>query len=777
MSEVFTCIGRGHGAPTLPVTRKEWEELRNEPWLDKMCKRILQGDERLKAKLPVWTPGCAEFKDNHRSMADALKPLPRLMLDFDEKGHSAEILKKALELQEQGKWEILLVEESVRKGTHVLITLPKGMTPQEAQTLFSKDVGFQADPALKDVASRCIYMVPAANTLYVSEKLFDFRHGLHGLHGTRPLPNEASGHNDDTEICDMLLNESKNKSASSNQPKATEAQENENPCNPWNPCLKMYPQTYNGIPYTQIVETLEEQMGGKPEHGSRNNFIFSMACHLRYICNDDADWIASILPTYGEASEKWMASIRSACARNQAKVMPRIMLRTLSVCKKMLRYTQDESQGDAQASASNVSAPPEMPANLPPLIELLTSKVPAPMKPAVANAVFPPLGAHLKRVSFRYVDNTLREATFMCCLLAKMSSGKSAVNKPIEFILADIVERDEENRRREQAWKDSINQKGANKEKPKRPEDLCIQVLVSDMTNAAFVQRLSDANGKFLYTNLEELELMNQLKTSNRANQVSQIIRLAFDCGLYGQERVGTSSVTARVKVRWNWNASSTIQRGCQFFRNALSDGTLSRINFCSIEPQNNGEIPVYGTYDDAFAEALKPYIDHLNEATGLVECKEAEELARQLLKENAETALLSDDEVYESLSYRANVIAYLKAMTLYVANGCVWDKRFEDFIRWSERYDLYYKLRFFGESMKVEMEKENWVNQRGPQNMLCLLPERFTTADAVEVRRQLGKDSNVKPMLKTWVHRGYICKDECTGEFYKTKKHPDSRS
>lgn len=518
-------------------------------------------------------------------------------------------------------------------------------------------------------------------------------------------------------------------------------------------------------------------MGGKPEHGSRNNFIFSMACHLRYICNDDANWIVSILPTYGEASEKWMASIRSACARNQAKVMPRIMLRTLSVCKKMLRYTQDESQGDAQASASNVSAPPEMPADLPPLIELLTSKVPAPMKPAVANAVFPPLGAHLKRVSFRYVDNTLREATFMCCLLAKMSSGKSAVNKPIEFILADIVERDEENRRREQAWKDSINQKGANKEKPKRPEDLCIQVLVSDMTNAAFVQRLSDANGKFLYTNLEELELMNQLKTSNRANQVSQIIRLAFDCGLYGQERVGTSSVTARVKVRWNWNASSTIQRGCQFFRNALSDGTLSRINFCSIEPQNNGEIPVYGTYDDAFAEALKPYIDHLNEATGLVECKEAEELARQLLKENAETALLSDDEVYESLSYRANVIAYLKAMTLYVANGCVWDKRFEDFIRWSERYDLYYKLRFFGESMKVEMEKENWVNQRGPQNMLCLLPERFTTADAVEVRRQLGKDSNVKPMLKTWVHRGYICKDECTGEFYKTKKHPDRRS
>ena len=746
MNEVFTCIGRGHGAPTLPATRKEWEELRNEPWLDKMCKRILQGDERLKAKLPVWTPGCKEFKDNHRSMADALKPLPRLMLDFDEKGHSAEILKKALELQEQGKWEILLVEESVRKGTHVLISLPKGMSPQEAQTLFSKDVGFMADPALKDVASRCIYMVPAANTLYVNDALFAPAEALDEPFPTcHPEERSDEGAEDKTS----------------------------------------YPETYEGIPYPKIVETLEEQMGGRPEHGSRNNFIFSMACHLRYICNDDPDWIASILPTYGEARDKWMASIRSACARNQMRSFPNIMKRTLSVCKQSLRYALDDREGDEDAPLGNQKSEirnhkseiPEMPAELPPLIELLTSKVPAPMKPAVAHAVFPPMGAHLGGVKFRYVDNTLREATFMCCLMAKMSSGKSAVNKPIEYILADIVERDEENRRREQNWKDSINQKGANKEKPKRPEDLCIQVLVSDMTNAAFVQRLSDANGKFLYTSMDELELMNQLKTSARGNQVSQIIRLAFDCGLYGQERVGTSSVTARVKVRWNWNASSTIQRGCQFFRNALSDGTLSRLNICSIEPQTDGEIPVYGTYDETFAEALKPYIDHLNEATGLVECKEAEDLARQLLKENAETALLSDDEVYESLSYRANVIAYLKAMTLYVANGCVWDKRFENFIRWSEQYDLYYKMRFFGESMKLEMEKENWVNQRGPQNMLNYLPDRFTTADAVEVRRQLGKDGNVKPMLKTWVHRGYICKDECTGEFYKTKKHPDSRS
>ena len=314
MSEVFTCIGRGHGAPTLPATRKEWEELRNEPWLDKMCKRILQGDERLKAKLPVWTPGCKEFKDNHRSMADALKPLPRLMLDFDEKGHSAEILKKALELQEQGKWEILLVEESVRKGTHVLITLPKGMSPHEAQTLFSKDVGFMADPALKDVASRCIYMVPAANTLYVNDALFAPAEALDEPFPTcHPEVRSDEGAEDKTS----------------------------------------YPETYEGIPYPKIVETLEEQMGGRPEHGSRNNFIFSMACHLRYICNDDPDWIATILPTYGEARDKWMASIRSACARNQMRSFPNIMKRTLSVCKQSLRYALDDREGDVDAPLGN----------------------------------------------------------------------------------------------------------------------------------------------------------------------------------------------------------------------------------------------------------------------------------------------------------------------------------------------------------------------------------------------------------------------------------------
>ena len=312
----FTCIGKGHNAPAIPATREEWEKLRREPWLADMCRRVAAGDEELKGKLPVWTPGCAEFKNNHRAWADALQPLRRLMLDFDEKGHSAEILAKAMELQAAGKWQILLVEESVRRGTHVLIALPEGRTPQEVQQRFSTDVGFVADPALKDVASRCIYMVPSENTLYLDKD---------GLFSPQMTP-----------IAPIITEEH-----SPADEKRDEKKEN-NPCESVKSVVQEdYSEAYDGIAYEDIVQTLEEQMGGKPEHGSRNNFIFSMACHLRYVTNDDPEWIASILPTYGEARDKWMATIRSACNRNQTKTMPRIMKRTLAICKQL---TMDNGQ-------------------------------------------------------------------------------------------------------------------------------------------------------------------------------------------------------------------------------------------------------------------------------------------------------------------------------------------------------------------------------------------------------------------------------------------------
>lgn len=731
-SQIFTCIGRGHGVAVTPATLEEWREVRKQPWLADLCRRIEAGDDAAKRHLPIWTPHCAEFRDGHRAKVDALRPLPRLMLDFDEKGHSAEILAKALEADKAGRWEVLLVEESVRRGTHVLVTWPKGMSAEEVQRRFSDEVGFEADAAVKDV-SRCIYQVPDDHTLYVNEERLTYV----------PETLEAV-------VTEMpaIAPQEQPATAATTEKKAEAA----------------YPADYEGIPYALIVEALAEQLGGAPEHGARNNFIFAMACHLRYVCNDDPAWIVSILPTYGEAPDKVSRTVTSACHRPQSRYLPRVVERAIELARARAQIH----------SAANLwsETPPPMPRRLPPLIKLLTSKVPDAYKPAVANAVFPALGAHLGRVDFRYIDNVTHKATFMCCLLAKMSSGKSSVNKPIEYILADIVERDNANRLREQQWKDSLNTKGANKEKPKRPTDLCIQVLVSDMTNAAFVQRLNDANGEFLYTSMDELELMDGLKTSGRAGQVSQIIRLAFDCGLYGQERVGTSSVTARVRVMWNWNASSTIAKGQRYFRGALADGTLSRINFCTIQPGEAGTLPVYGTYDEAFAEELRPYIDNLNAAQGLVVCPQAEKLAHKLLEENTEQASLADDETFATLSYRANVIAYLKGMTLYVAQGGTWDKVTEDFVRWSEQYDLWCKMRFFGEQMREEMEKENRIPTYGPRNLLDLLPERFNKQDVITIRRSQGKSDNPRDMLHKWITRGYIIHDKTTSEYIKSPQY-----
>ena len=726
--------------------------MRREPRLADMCRQIADGNEKLKRMLPIWTPSCAEFADNHRAVKDALKPLQRLMLDFDEKGHSQEILKESLRLQEEGKWEILLVEESVRRGTHVLITLPEGMSPQEAQQRFSEDVGFHADPALKDV-SRCIYMVPEEFTLYVSEALFKVdanqsRHGFHGLHGTHPLPNETSGRLDDTETG--------NNSASSNQPKATETPSKENPCNP---CLKeetsAYPQTHENIPYEQIIEVLEEQMGGLPDVGSRNNFIFSMACHLRYICNDDPAWIAQVLPTYGEEQEKFVATVKSACQRIQTKVIPRIIKRTMSICKQ--RFGED---ADLMNQESSINRPPALPKKLPPLIELLVSRTPEIYQPAVAHAVFPALGTHLYQTRFRYIDNCYHEATLSCLLMAPTGSGKSCVNTPIDYIMADIRERDEANMERERKWKRDTQSKGANKDKKERPEGIVIQCIDADITNAAFVQRMADAEGRFLYVRMNEIEQLNNLSSRGNTNNVFDLMCLAFDYGnLYGQTRVSASSVSEKVTLRFNYNVSTTIRKGQYFFRNVLTDGPLSRLNICTIPERSIGaEMPIYGTYDDSFAEMLQPYIERLNLTRGEVQCAEASALARAMVEECAEFSRLSQSRVYENLSFRANVIAFLKAMVLYVAHGEVWTPEMEDFVRWSLQYDMWCKMKFFGDAIEAQEEGGMKPPTKGPQNLLDLLPEIFTREEAGLMRQRLGiRSGSLRQMLGNWTHRRYI--------------------
>ena len=515
-----------------------------------------------------------------------------------------------------------------------------------------------------------------------------------------------------------------------------------------------FPSSYEEIPYEVLVETLEEQMGGRPEHGSRNNFIFSMACHLRYVCNDDAQWIAQVLPTYGEAKEKWMASIRSACNRSQTKTMPRIMKRTLSICKQHMEESEIINQ------KSDINTPPPMPKRLPPLIKLLVSRTPKIYQPAVAHAVFPALGAHLWRTYFRYIDNVEHEATLMCCLMAGTGAGKNCISEPINHILKDIRQRDAENLQREREWKKEMQSKGANKDKRQRPEGLVIQEIDPDMTNAAFVQRLADAEERILYTKMNEIDQFDALKTSARSKAHFQIMCLAFDPGnVYGQTRVGTSSVSERVCIRFNWNASTTIHKGQAYFRQVLTDGPVSRINFCTIPEQPIGaDMPIYGTYDAAFDEELRPYIERLNKARGLVECQGARNLAKKLKEENAEFARLSQSRVYENLSFRANVIAYLKAMVLFVAHGGVWDKTMEEFVRWSLRYDMYCKMKFFGDAIENVENSATHEKKRGPRNLLDLLPDIFTREEAKQMRRNQGiLQGNVSVMLGSWKKRKYI--------------------
>ena len=696
----------------------------------------------LKKKLPIFTFH-ASFKNGRRKNDDAIPSgLSIYDLDHIENPHAKwnTIKERSTELG------IVLAHISPSlEGLRLVFVIPQGMSLAEAQAWMSSQLGdAQYDACVKDFA-RCSFAVPREYVLFMDE--------------------EGLFLNDRVEMIDDR-EEGKHP-------------ENNYHLSPLNYHLKEYPATYEDIPYESIVEVLEEQMGGEPEHGSRNNFIFSMACHLRYVCNDDATWISQILPTYGEAKEKWKASIKSACNRNQTKSMPRIMKRTLAICKERL-------EGEAQETDAN--QPPKMPTRLPPLIKLLVSRTPKIYQPAVAHAVFPALGAHLWKTYFRYIDNVEHEATLMNVLMAGTGAGKNCISEPINHILKDIRQRDRENLQREKEWKKEMQTKGANKDKRQRPEGLVIQEIDPDMTNAAFVQRLADAEERFLYTKMNEIDQFDALKTSARSKAHFQIMCLSFDPGnVYGQTRVGTGSVSERVCIRFNWNASTTIQKGQAYFRNVLTDGPISRINFCTIPERPIGsEMPVYGTYDASFDEELRPYIENLNKARGLIECRQARTLARKLMEENADFARLSESRVYENLSFRANVIAYLKAMVLYVAHGGKWDKTMEDFVRWSLQYDMYCKMKFFGEA--IEDVESGFMRKlrKGPQNLLDLLPEVFTREEAGLLRQRQGiRQGTLKAMLSNWKKRGYIevygeemaSKDIARQRYIKTpvylKEHP----
>ena len=547
---------------------------------------------------------------------------------------------------------------------------------------------------------------------------------------------------------------------------------------------KPYAETFKGTPYTTIIAEWFRRNGGEPEVGERNSKLHRLASHLRYITDNNEEHLLQILPRYGLKEDEMRQLIHSACSAKFYGIPKTLQKLLKDLQSDSEPEEEEEEESEIINQKSEINTPPPMPKRLPPLIKLLVSRTPKIYQPAVAHAVFPALGAHLWKTTFRYIDNTLHEATLANVLMAPTGAGKSCISVPLDYILADIRERDKKNMEREKKWKQEMQTKGANKDKKMRPEGIVIQEIDPDVTSAAFVQRLADAEDRFLYMRMNEIELFSNLSSKKNSGGHFQLMCLAFDYNNdYGQTRASACSVSERTCVRLNYNISTTIRKGLAYFRSVLTDGPLSRINFSTIPERPIGsEMPVYGTYGPDFEEELRPYINRLNEARGLVECKQVTNLTKQLMHENADFARLSQNRVFENFSFRANVIAFLKAMVLYVAHGEKWDKTMEDFVRWSLRYDLWCKMHFFGAAIEaIEKADLPLATRRGPQNLLDLLPDVFTREEAGIMRKNQGiLDGSLKLMLSNWKKRGYIeiCgeempqKDKARERYMKTETY-----
>ena len=786
-----------------------------EDALEKLRRGELKKDEyermktQLKSQLPILTPH-ATFKNGRRLNAEAI-PSGLSIYDKDHipnpRGYWEE--KQKILAQKSVLDSICLVHVTPStEGLRLIFKIPKGMTLAEAQKWMSEQLeDNDYDSCVKDLA-RPSFLVPEDYILYIDEaKLFEVANtSLNIKEGSasesKDLKEGSASESEDLKQGGLHRTNNRNSVASNDKGEGFDAPptlersgserrvgavspsplRGEGRGERWSPPYEggtgwlgktsetQFPQEYNGISYATLVMKLVELLGGEPQHGSRNTFIFTLACYLRYICDDNADWVKSVIPIFGEEQKRAFTTVESACSRKQSHVMPGIVRKAIKLCQDELEKGQGKNYeeadfGDIGNPNSYFYHVNELPTKLPRLIKLLVSKTPKMYQPAVSQAVFPPLAAHLCSTRFRYIDNVEHEATLMSILCAPTGSGKECVSEPINHIMADIRTRDAEQRAREKAWKDECNSKGSNKDKRERPEGLVIQEVNIDMTNPAFVLRMKEAEEHFLYAKVNELNLFDALK--GKTNQHFRIMELAFDLGIYGQDRVGVQSVTETVRVRFNWNASCTPKKCRDYFRRVVTDGPVSRISFSTIDRRPCGsEIPVYGSYDAAFDEELRPYIENLVKARGLVDCPQAFKLAQKLVGENAEFARLSQNYVFENLSFRANVIAYLKACVLYVANGMKWEKSIEDFVRWSERYDLWCKLKLFGQ-MIYEADNEQAKTDKefvsGPKNLLRMLPDEFTLEDYLKLRRQQGfeGDDRKRAMnaINQWVHRGYVAR------------------
>ena len=787
-------------------------------------KAVKKAKEGLKRQLPIRAIHYSKFRNNHRSSEDAVPEsfLFQTTIDVDDVEYVDAALEKARELNCSNtiwKGKLLHLEYSARKKLHIDIRMPMGMTIEETQKAYCEAAGIPYDKSCI-TPERIIFITDKDSEIYRSKEWYGvlpaeeiqarreafLKRGL-TIDG-KGTPNTIFQiQNTDSNVQDNRFQGTDSHSAVSSGAAIQPAQPgNSHRADDDYISHSGGSQKTGGLAAQEAESASEKNLiafdlfqdsaGLKGMNidtvGSRHSSLLAImsagASRVMseeelmkvvakrmpsyYQENDCHQLIHDFYAKYGDSSKPFSRDVIrvNALAEQAAKSLlagdckspERLAGDFMGQMAGNANHTVQSSNLNAQGEEEEYPAPPPMPKKLPKLVELLISKTPEIYQPAVAHAIFPSLATHLWRTRFRYIDNVEHEATLMTCLLAGTGAGKSCVQKPIDFIMEDIRKRDQENLKREKEWKDEMMRKGANKDKRKRPENLIIQEIDADMTNPAFVMRTAEAKEYFLYTSLNEIDQFDALKGSGY--QQFRIMCLAFDPGnLYGQTRVGTQSVTERVTIRFNWNASTTIHKGIRYFKRVLTDGPVSRINFCTIPERDIGEdIPVYGTYDEEFKNSLKPYIDNLCMASGLVECKEAFHLAEVLKDENAEFSRLSQDRVYENLSFRANVIGYLKACVLYVANGYQWEPEIEDFIRWSERYDLYCKMRFFGDAIKKAERDGDQESKKGPMSILAFLPDKFSYQQVESLR--LKNDMNAKgtaKMLRNWLHRGYIEKEE----------------
>jgi hypothetical protein len=719
---------------------QEYDTLTQSPRLKQMAERInaTADDEeqrKLKSWLPFRCPHYTQFRDDYRDrehiVAESFTWQTCIDIDDPELVEKANEMSERLDVETGGMWQGMMLHKdySIRKKLHIDIRLPLGMTVPEAQRAYCKALGVECDTSCF-TPERFIYISPADFEIYradgwyqqLSEEEVEQRRKAYTDRGL-----SIDGRTEDGSYYDGV-----------SSPKLVEVSRD-----------SVWPKEFKGVAYSTIIDEWFRRTGGEPAQGERNDRLHRLAAHLRYITDNNEEMLLAVMPRFGLSEDEMRGLIHSAC-QGRFYSMPKLL-------QEVIRSLQPKEENVEEGLGL---LPPEMPKKLPPLIRHLLKNTPEIYKAAVAHAVFPSLGAHLHKTRFRYIDNTEHEATLMNCLMAGTGAGKDCISEPINRIMADIRRRDDENLAREKAWKNSVNSKGANKDKAQRPEGLIIQEIDPDVTNAAFVQRMADADEHFLYVKLNEIDQFDALKGNGRGNHQFQIMCLAFDNNdRYGQTRIGTQSVTEKVSIRFNWNASTTIRKGLRYFHNVLTDGPISRINFCTIPKREIGaDMPIYGTYDAGFDEELRPYIERLCSARGLIDCPQAFKLAQKLKNECAEFARLSQSEVYENLSFRANVIAYLKACVLFVAHDYTWTKEMEQFIRWSLKYDLWCKMHFFGEAIEAAEQGGFSTARRGPRNLLELLPNDFSLDDAISVRRQQGLPrEGTKDMIRVWRNRGYI--------------------